>query len=441
MDVAIYTRVSTEEQARHGLSLEEQERSLKHYAAENNMNVFRVYSDPGVSARCRYTKRHALMQLLQDAQNGKFQCVIFIKLDRWVRSVRDYYAVQEILDQSKVTWRATMEDYETETASGRFKVNIMLSVAQDEADRTSERIKFVFDERKEKGLPVSGKVPYGYKLENKDFAIVREDADFIRELFETYAQFGSVAHAVKWARQRGFKRTYQSIRCLLENERYIGNFGNCHREELRIIPDNLFFTVQRMLKFSSGKLENRTTGFVFLFSGLLKCKSCGKSLSGSRSFRSNGNTYVYYRCNTHFFYPEVCGLFRRVNEKNLEDMLLRDFLKISEDFNSEFKKKEKKRTVPDTESIKRKLTKLKDLYLEDIIDINDYKKEYECLKGQLLSAEQEKSERKELDIDKIKDELSKYSDLTRIEKQNVWRRLIDKIEYDGENFFIYPFVG
>ena len=77
--------------------------------------------------------------------------IIFTKLDRSFRSVRDNHAVQAILDKNNVVWRAILEDYQTETADGRLKVNIMLSVAENEADRTSERIKFVFANRVKNG--------------------------------------------------------------------------------------------------------------------------------------------------------------------------------------------------------------------------------------------------------------------------------------------------
>ena len=86
-----------------------------------------------------------MQELLADVQAGKIDRILSIKLDRWFRNVREYHKIQEILEANNVTWQATMEDYNTATADGRLKVNIMLSVAENESDRTSERIKFVFD--------------------------------------------------------------------------------------------------------------------------------------------------------------------------------------------------------------------------------------------------------------------------------------------------------
>ena len=163
---AIYVRVSTEEQKRHGISVNSQLSALEEYCRANGYNIADVYNDAGYSARKKYTNRPQLLRLMDDCQKGKIDIILFTKLDRWFRSVSDYYQVQNILDECKVPWRAIWEDYETETSSGIFKVNIMLSVAQSEADRTSERIKAVNEYRRAKGEYI-GKAPTGYKIVNK----------------------------------------------------------------------------------------------------------------------------------------------------------------------------------------------------------------------------------------------------------------------------------
>ena len=135
--VFLYARVSTEEQAVHGLSIEAQTRALEEWAKANGHKVVGTYVDAGISARKPASKRPALQSLLSDIRSGKGDMVAFTKLDGWFRNLAEYYKVQEVLEQNRVDWKAIQEDYETATASGRLKVNIMLSVAQDEADRKS----------------------------------------------------------------------------------------------------------------------------------------------------------------------------------------------------------------------------------------------------------------------------------------------------------------
>jgi len=148
-NVLAYVRVSTEEQAIHGLSIEAQTSALESWVKENGHRMVHIYTDAGISARKPASKRPALQQLLADAQSGKGDLVIFTKLDRWFRNIAEYYKVQEILEKFHVDWKTVHEDYDTSTASGRLKINIMLSVAQDEADRTSERIKAVFEAKRQ----------------------------------------------------------------------------------------------------------------------------------------------------------------------------------------------------------------------------------------------------------------------------------------------------
>ncbi len=218
--VALYARVSTEEQHRRGLSLTEQEKSLEDYANAHNMQIVGRYIDGGKSARKKYTTRPEFMRLLSDVEAGKLETILFIKLDRWFRNVGDYYEVQTILDAHNVTWRATQEDYETVTASGRFKVNIMLAVAQDEADRTSERIKFVFEGKRERGEPAGGRIPRGYKRENKKIVIDPETAPLVRKAFDVYLETGSLSSASRACPELGL--TYRSSRYMFDNPRIYG---------------------------------------------------------------------------------------------------------------------------------------------------------------------------------------------------------------------------
>lgn len=169
---ALYVRVSTEEQALHGLSIEAQTEALMAWARANHVQVVGCYTDAGISARKPASKRPALQQLLRDVQVGMVDQIVFTKLDRWFRNIAEYYKVQEILEKGHVDWKTILEDYDTSTANGRLKINIMLTVAQDEADRTSERIKAVFDSKREKNEPLGGTTPFGYRREGKILVIL-----------------------------------------------------------------------------------------------------------------------------------------------------------------------------------------------------------------------------------------------------------------------------
>ncbi len=112
---ALYIRVSTEEQAMHGLSLTAQRETLLKYAEENGLRIVGTYADEGITARKKYKNRLEFMRMLRDVQSDKIDLILFIKLDRWFRNIADYYEVQKILDDHKVRWIAT-ESIDTTTS-------------------------------------------------------------------------------------------------------------------------------------------------------------------------------------------------------------------------------------------------------------------------------------------------------------------------------------
>ena len=173
--VGLYGRVSTEEQALRGFSIEAQVDALKEYAKKNNMKIVDIYLDEGISGAKPPLKRPALNRLLEDVKAGKIDMILFTKLDRWFRSVKEYFKVQEILEDNKVEWKTILEDYDTSSANGQMAITIFLAVAQNERDRTAERIKVVLDhKRKNKEACFGGQaIPFGYTKEKDPNGVMR----------------------------------------------------------------------------------------------------------------------------------------------------------------------------------------------------------------------------------------------------------------------------
>ena len=161
--VAAYIRVSSQEQKLHGLSLDAQKMKLQDYADKNNMKIVGWYMDEGVSGRKLIRKRPELQRMIQDAENGEFERIIFIKLDRFFRSVAEYHECMKRI--SPVVWTTTEEKYDLSTANGRMFVNMKLTIAELEADQTGERIKIVNDYKVSTGQPLFGVLPFCYMIE------------------------------------------------------------------------------------------------------------------------------------------------------------------------------------------------------------------------------------------------------------------------------------
>lgn len=423
--VFLYARVSTEEQAVHGLSIEAQTTALHEWAQANGHKVVDTYIDAGISARKPASKRPELQRLLADVQAGKGDLIVFTKLDRWFRNIAGYYKVQEILEKCHVDWRTIHEDYDTSTASGRLKINIMLSVAQDEADRTSERIKAVFANKKAKNEPVSGRIPKGYRIEGKKVVLDEQKAPIVRAAFDMYISTGCISKVIKSFPE--LHLNYCAARYMFESPSYAGNMGGVE------IPPIITWEEHEKAKNIHGTTVRKTIeNRVYIFSGLLFCPECGRRLGGKAVRRKNSST-IYYTCFGHNQWWG-CGNAKSYNEKNIELYLLdhidRKVLSLIQ-----AGKKEQAGNKPKRDSIKRKLSRLSELYVEEMISKEDYKRQYQELNAELDAIPEDI---KAVDIEAAKKSFFPgwkdiYLDLSREGKQIFWRNTIKAIYLSADS--------
>lgn len=435
----LYIRVSTEDQVRHGLSVGEQLSSLRRWADDHGYTVVEIYQDLGISARKRYTRRPGLMRLLDDAAAGKFDLVLFIRLDRWVRSVRDYYAVQDVLDASGVTWQATQEDYETETAGGRFKVNIMLSVAQDEADKDSERIKFVKQGQKERGLSTNGRAPMGYKIVDHRPVVDEEKREAAADMFSELIRSRSVCQVCRHMESKwGIKRAYKNWGRALSNPIYKGDYFGFDCEAL-VSPDD-WDLCQEIMAERSQRCASTMPDRTYLFSGLLFCSECGGRMTTSRT-APHGYEYIYYRCAKRMFGGQ-CSHVKRVREDALEEWLIDNLLRLARAHNIQIRKgRPKIDRQKRIDKIRARMTKLKDLYLDDLIERDEYAKDFAELQSQLAQEELEAArEEKPIDTKALRSALEVYQDLSKAGKKEFWSRTIRRIDTDDNGSFFVTLI-
>lgn len=417
MRVALYSRVSSDEQAKHGISIEAQREALRKWAKDNGHNIVGEYSDPGVSARKSPLKRPDLQRLLSDIAEKKIELIGFVRLDRWTRNVKGYYQVQDILDKYRVAWIAIQEDYETITASGRFKVNIMLSVAENEADRTSERLKTVLAYKVEKGEAITRCQPFGYELRGKK-VVQNEYAPAAREMFEQFAATGNTYAVRNMIQDKyGVRLNYESVYRFLQNPIYIGQYRDNLSYCEPLVSRELFEQVQKDFA-ERRKTKKAPTGRIYLFSGLLVCKECGRRMTATYNTSATGHP-EYYRCPGHYM-GKLCPQGKNVQEYQIEQALLQ---------NIEFGRVEltptKQKKTADKAAINKKLERLKELYIEGDITKEKYSTEKAKL-NELLR------ERPQKDLSKFitKGFCEEYKQMTREEKRTIWRSVIDYIVVD-----------
>ncbi len=325
---ALYIRVSTEEQAMHGLSLAAQRELLTKYAKEHELFIVDYYTDEGKSARKPYTSRPEFMRLLRDVEADKLDLILFIKLDRWFRSVRDYYKVQEILDTHHVSWQTTEEQYDTTTANGQLYTTIRLALAEDEANRTSERIKFVFESKLARKEVICGSVPLGYKIENKHLVPNPETVGMVRDLFEHYRVHNNKKGALRYIWEKyGKVIFFKSFTNMLADTRYKGVYRGIEGYCEPIIDPAVFDSLQ-----TAPTVRNNQTRRIYIFSGLIHCHECGH-----RMVSVHRDPYNYYRCNQYTI--QRCGHKHLMSESLLERWLLDNVKEEFSCFASEYQSK------------------------------------------------------------------------------------------------------
>lgn len=435
---ALYIRVSTEEQARHGYSLDAQKAELDQYAKKHGYIIYGYYIDDGVSAHKNPLKRKEFTRMLEDVKAGRIQIILFIKLDRWFRSVPDYYKAQEVLDTYKVEWNAVLEDYNTTTSAGRLNLNIRLSIAQNESEQTSDRIKFVFADKIRRGEVICGNVPLGYKIENKHL-VPDEHAPMVAAAFEYYIKTHSLYRVRKFLfNNYGLTRHPKTLTYMFRMRTYIGEkYGNpdfCQP----IITQETFDTVQVLL---SHNLKRQRTDRIYLFSGLLRCPNCGTKLAVATASKRNDTLFISYRCPKRFN-EAICKAPFNIAEKKMEHLLLEELHPQINAYITEMTTKNHQKPKPNTHiavaTLRAKLTKLKELYFEDLIDKEEYKRDYNTFTAELAEIRKEQAERPLPKINPIiidlhnRDILTMYNNLSKEERKTFWLQIINRIEFRAD---------
>lgn len=435
--VGIMCRVSTEEQALHGDSLEAQETALVEHANTHNMKIFKIYRDEGYSARKPVLKRPAMIELLEDVKADKIDMVIFTKLDRWFRNVNEYHKIQEILERNKVTWKAILEDYDTSTADGRLKVNIMLSVAENEADRTSERIKFVFQSKinkKEVIIPAQN-LPFGYKTEVIDGIkrlVKDEETKEIAEYFFNIVLSTSIRNAIILTQERyNVRREPKGWYKMCQNEIYTGTYRGVENYCEPYITRKQFDEInERGKKFRTAKNER-----AYLFTGLIHCPKCGRRMTAKFCVNRRGEEYYYYRCPNSV--NKTCQT-KNISEKNTEIYVLENVKIELEKFiiSYETSKPKINKKPTDAAKLKEQLRRVNVSYQLGNMEDAEYIAETKKLKAMIEKASAEEQKETPLDLSFLKDFLNSdfekvYDTLDKREKQRLWSSIIEELVYDG----------
>lgn len=256
MRVAIYTRVSTAEQAQEGYSLSAQRKTLEEWAVKNGHEVITHYEDAGLSAK--NTNRPALQEMLEAAKQKKFDAIIVWALSRFTRSVFDLYNIyNDILEPNNIKLVSATEGFDTNVVIGRVMMGLLGILAQMERELTSERVKLAFQERAEQGKRTCSDI-LGYDKLGRDHLVINEhEAEIVRFIFKslakgrTLSQVAQDCDSLGYKGKRGAKISVELVRRISERKTYLGYY-HYHRlwykgNHEAIISAKLFNKVQKQI--------------------------------------------------------------------------------------------------------------------------------------------------------------------------------------------------
>lgn len=298
--IVIYSRVSTDEQAKEGYSLaSQQERAMKFIASQDHWTLVDSYIDDGKSAKDLH--RPEMKRLIKDARLRKFDVVVFYKLDRLVRSVKDLHELLQLFDQYDVKIRSITEVFDTTSALGRFFLTLVAAMAQWERETISERVLLNMKQKAKEGERNGAKPPYGYKLVQSKLEIIEEEAAIVREMFRLYKKGNGLAYISKYLQTFKLQKSTRTIGRMLDNPVYCGKvrWGN-HSDKVNtiivesqqipaIISEETFLEVKKQREKNSKEGKKATSPYHF--SGVLRCARCGSALSGQ--FKKQRGTKHY----------------------------------------------------------------------------------------------------------------------------------------------------
>ena len=338
--VAVYLRISTDEE-HQPYSLGAQDQRLRSYvASQPGWSLVRTYQDQQSGATL---ERPDLRRALADAQAGWFDLLLVYRVDRLARSVRGLAHILEELDGAGVAFRSATEPFDTATPAGRMMVQMLGVFAEFERETIIDRVVAGMERKAGRGEWVVGPRPFGYTLPPKGtpgprHLIVDEDrAPLVGAIFDMYARQKLGAQAIaNWLNdhghrtQRGKPWGHTAVLTMLRNRAYLGEVffrGTWHlAPHPPLVDGDVFARAQEVLAERGEDLAQRAGNSTdYLLSGLVVCDRCGKHFVGTAA-KGNVYRYRYYTCWSRNRYGTSTCDADRLPAEELDDAILASLL-------------------------------------------------------------------------------------------------------------------
>ena len=380
----LYMRVSTEDQAREGFSLPEQKERLESFCKFKGYEIVDYYEDAGISAKTG-NHRPEFERLKDDIKTKKINTIVALKLDRITRSIYDWENLMTFLDENNAYLDCVNDEINTTSANGKMISRLLMSVSQNEIERTSERTKVGLA-----GAIKCGHIPHiaplGYKHENKKLVIDYSTKDVVIRIFDLYYNgysYQKISNLFNEEKVLGKENWRDStIVNILENEIYKGDFVHGKRTKHPTYYENVVEPIISKEMWEDCQIQKKKNSrsykrtLTYLYLQKLKCPKCGRILGGKATTKKNGNTYYYYYCNDckiEFKEKVINDYFNQFISELVEyDSVVNQFFlpMIKQKFDEPKEQLEK-----EIKEQKNKLERIKKAYINGVFELKEYNEE------------------------------------------------------------------
>ena len=501
---SIYIRVSTEDQAKEGYSLEVQREYLEDFAKREKYEVFKIYSDDGISAFS--TRRPALQELLADAKQRKFDLVLVYKIDRFSRNLKDLLNLVDELSNSGVAFKSATEPFDTSTSAGKLMFQQLGSFAEFERNRLAERVFPGMIKGVQQGNWQGARYsPFGYNYNKvaKVLEVNEKQAPIVKMIFEMAIADKPVRYIREYLTKKGYRNrngnyfSAKLIRDIVRNRIYTGKlvWNRCHYDKTQktpkgyryikndpgkvvisqgrhqpLISEDVFERAQKAL--AKRRIEHKKRAGDYPLSAVMFCAKCNHKYHGissirnhrtkekSRWYRCAGPQRSFIKCNNKALKAEdiepkvtvLLSMLLRSNRlkqsrwKTVTDAIKQDCPPIDQ--------RERLKLQNQLKKVQGKQSKLTDLYLENTLGEDVYhdkiaslRKDEEELKKQLALQELREIERERSTdyIHRVEDFLAGYQpgkkSLNCYEQKQVLGLLFKNIKIAKKDIFSFEFFA
>ena len=392
----LYMRVSTEEQAREGFSLPEQKERLEAFCKFKGYEIVDYYQDAGISAKTG-NYRPEFERLKDDIKSKKVNTIVSLKLDRITRSIYDWENLITFLDENNAYIDCANDKINTTTANGKMVARLLMSVSQNEIERTSERTKVGLA-----GAIKSGHIPHvaplGYKHEDKRLVIDYSTKDIVVRIFDLYYNgysYQKISNLFNEEKVLGKDNWRDStIVTILENEIYKGDFVHGKRTKHPTYYEDVVEPIISKEMWSDCQVQKKKNSrsykrtLIYLYLQKLRCPKCNRILGGRATTKKNGNTYFYYYCNdckVEFKEKIINDYFNQFISELVEyDSVVNQFFlpMIKQKFDEPREQLEK-----EINEQKVKLERIKKAYINGAFEVQEYKEEKKIVEKAITELE------------------------------------------------------